>query len=143
MLVGLGSVVAVAAALIVLAGGGRERPLTLEEYREELVAAVGEFDFDASPRDPQALRQAVGEFEELVDELTGFVPPPEVAATHARLVSGLNDYARMLDRLADAGRAGVVQFHLRLTELGGLANHEWVRALNELAAQGYVTYEVP
>jgi hypothetical protein len=54
-------------------------------------------------------------------------------------VSGLNDYARMLERLSDAGRAGVIELQTRLAELGGLPGFDWVQAFNELAAQGYVT----
>jgi hypothetical protein len=130
-----------AAVLVLLGGGGEERPLSTDEYREQLVEALRDIQLDADPRDPQALREAAGEFKDLVYELTDFVPPPEVAATHGRFVNGLNDYARMLERLADAGPAGVIQLQQRLAELGGVTQHDWVQAFNELAAQGYVTYE--
>ena len=90
------------------------------------------------PGDSEGLRQASGEFRELVDELTTFVPPPEVATMHARFVSGLDEYARMLERYADAGPGGAAVFQARIAELGGVANHGWVLALNDLAAAGYV-----
>ena len=138
IVVGVVAVVAVAVALLVLRPA-EDGPLTTEQYREELGAALGQIDLSADPRDPRALREVTGEFKELVGELTDFVPPPEVADTHARFVSGLNDYARMLERLSDAAPAGVIELQTRLVELGGLPGFDWVQALNELAAQGYVT----
>jgi hypothetical protein len=138
IVVGMAAVVAVAVALLALEPA-EDEPLTPDQYREELVAALSHVDLAADPRDPRALREATGEFKELVGELTEFVPPPEVATTHARFVSGLNDYARMLERLSDAGPAGVIELQTRLAELGGLPGFDWVQAFSELAAQGYVT----
>jgi hypothetical protein len=137
-------VVAVAAAALVFAlvlgPGDERRPLTADQYRERLVVALTHVHLDADPADPHALREASDEFHELVAELTDFVPPPEAAAMHARFVNGLDDYARWLERLADSGRAGVVELQQQLAEMGGVPAQEWVQAFNDLVAHGYVTY---
>ena len=74
----------------------------------------------------------------MVDDLTDFPPPPEVAVLHSRLVGGLDEYARLLEKYADAGPAGAVELRGRLAGLGSLASLDWVQAMNELAAAGYL-----
>jgi hypothetical protein len=139
---GLVAAVAVAVLVVVLAQGGDERPLSADQYRKQLVGAFADVQLDANPIDGGALHGYADEFHELVDELAKIVPPPEAAAMHARLVDGLYEYAKQLDSLADSGRAGAVAFQQRLAETGGAPGQEWVQAFNELAARGYLTYEL-
>jgi hypothetical protein len=141
--IGVGAVglVVVAATLLLLGrGGGDGRPLTPERYREELVAAFARVDLAADPTEADALGAYADGLRDLADELDEIVPAADTAAMHSRLVDGLRDYAAQLDSFADAGREGVIRFQQRLAETGGVLDPGWVRAFNELAERGYLTY---
>ncbi len=141
---GLALVVVVVVALpavLLLGRGDGGGPVAPDDYREGLALALSDARLDTNlPTDSEGLREASAEFREVVDALTGFVPPPEAAGMHARFVSGLDEYAGMLERYADAGPGGAAVFHQRIAEIGGVANHTWVLALNDLVAHGYVDY---
>ena len=135
LVVVLAAVVAGAAILT----GGDARPLTAEEYRTELATTFAGLRLDANPTDGGAMRDYAGQFRDVADELDDIVPPADAAAAHARLVAGLEQYARQLESLADAGREGAVRFQLQLAENGRVAGRAWVDAFDDLAARGYAT----
>jgi hypothetical protein len=140
---GLLAAVAVAALaiVVVLGRGGDQRPLSADQYREELVGAFADFRPDANPTDAGALDDFAGQFREMADRLADIVPPADAAAMHGRLVEGLYEYAKQLDGFADSGRAGAVAFQQQLAETGGASGQAWIEAFNALAARGYATYE--
>jgi hypothetical protein len=140
---GLGplSLVLLVLLAVALHRGGEREPLSPSEYRQELSEAVTQSHLDAVPTDRPGLRRSSDQFQALVDELTDFTPPPEVAVVHTRFVAGLDEYATLLERLAEPERGGAVELHQQLAELGGLDQYEWVKAMNELAAAGYLLPE--
>jgi hypothetical protein len=141
MAVGLVAVVAVAGFVLLMDRGGEEPPLAPDQYRRELVAAFARVDLGADPTEADALGAYADGLRDLADELDGIVPPADAAQVHGRLVDGLRDYAGQLDSFADAGREGVIRFQQRVAETGGVLDPDWVRAFNELAERGYLTYE--
>jgi hypothetical protein len=139
--VGILAIVAVAVFVLLLNRGGDARPLTPDQYRKELAEAFARVDLGADPTEAGALGAYADGLRDLADELEGIVPPADAAQGHGRLVDGLRDYAGQLDSFADAGREGVIRFQQRLAETGGVLDPDWVRAFNELAERGYLTYE--
>jgi hypothetical protein len=134
----LGAAAAVAGALL-LAGGGEDRPLSASQYRKALVTAFADVRLDGNPTNGGALRDYADEFRDLAGELDEIVPPADAAPAHAKLVAGLEAYARQLESLAAAGREGAITLQQQLAENGGVPGRAWVEAFNELAARGYVT----
>jgi hypothetical protein len=132
---------AIAGGVLLLAGGGEDRPLSPDRYREELVTALADVQLDANPTDGGALQEYADRFRGLGEELEEVVPPPDAAEAHARLVAGLAEYADQLDSLADSGREGAIEFQQQLTESGGVPGRAFVEAFNDLAARGYLTYQ--
>jgi hypothetical protein len=140
MMVALLAAAAVAAGALLLAGGGDKRPLSPDEYREQLVAAVADLRLDANPTDSGALRDYSDQFSDFAEELEDITPPADAADAHAKLVAGFEEYAGQLDSLADSGEEGAIQFQQQLAETG-VPGQAWVEAFNDLAARGYLTYQ--
>jgi hypothetical protein len=140
MVVALLVAAAVAAGALLLAGGDDKRPLSPDEYREQLVAAVADLRLDANPTDSGALRDYSDQFSDLAEELEDITPPADAADAHAKLVAGFEEYAGQLDSLADSGDEGAIQFQQQLAETG-VPGQAWVDAFNDLAARGYLTYQ--
>jgi hypothetical protein len=130
---------AIAAGVLLLGGGRDDRPLSPDQYREELVAAFADVQLNANPTDGDAVQDYADRFRDLEDELDDLVPPADAAPAHAKLVAGLAEYADQLDSLADAGRAGAIALQQQLAETGGVPGQAWVEAFNDLAARGYLT----
>jgi hypothetical protein len=140
MVVALLAAAAVAAGALLLAGGDDKRPLSPDEYREQLVAAVADLRLDANPTDSGALRDYSDQFSDFAEELEDITPPADAADAHAKLVAGFEEYAGQLDSLADSGDEGAIQFQQQLAETG-VPGQAWVEAFNHLAARGYLTYQ--
>jgi hypothetical protein len=133
--------VAAIVAGVVLLSGGNDRPLSDDEYRKELVTAFADLRLDVDPTDGgAALRDFAEQFDDLAGRLEDMRPPTAAAAAHARLVSGLQEYADQLDSLAGSGREGAITFAQQLAETGG-PGRAFVEAFNELATRGYLTYQ--
>jgi hypothetical protein len=74
MLALLGATV-ITAGVLLLAGGGDDRPLSPDEYREELATAVADLRLEANPTDGDALQDYADQFRGLAEDLEDLVPP--------------------------------------------------------------------
>jgi hypothetical protein len=137
LLAGAAAIVVVVFALL----GGEPEPLSGDEYRMELMEAIDGFEV-AAATDSQSLEGLAEEFRSAADELEGMQPPADAVNAHARLVAGLGSYGDKLAEFAESGRSGAVQHALELAE-HQLSGEQWVAAMNDLAAKGYLTYPAP
>ena len=119
---------------------GSGKPLSPDAYREKMVSTLAGIDPSSAPNGVDGMRDLADQFHDAADELGGVVPPAEVAQLHARFVQRLEEYADQLDSLADAGERGAVEFQKQLAE-GGAPGQAWAQVFQQLAAQGWLTYQ--
>ncbi len=112
-------------------------PLSPEEYRAELAAALDGFD-SSGASGADGLERMAEKFKDAGAQLSDVEPPADAAGAHARLADGLTQFGERLAELAASSGQGMAAYQAELARYGS-SGAEWVAALNELAAKGYTS----